>query len=194
MRELPKEKIERVKAAGYYFPKQIVYAGYSSNIIGYDVNNFVSKGAIPIFWGGEARMERGLLLNYQRNIFHSRKVFALDWGAGIGFWKSEKNNQTFFTLSAYPVFRFNFLRSQNADFYFEYSVAGPTYISKVLIDGKQTGEHFTFQDMMGVGVFAGKKKNVNAGIRIAHYSNGNLFPQNDGLMIPLTVSLGYAFE
>lgn len=194
MRELPKEKIERVKAAGYYFPKQMLYAGYSSNIIGYDVNAFVSKGAIPIFWGGEARMKRGLLLNYQRNIFHSRKVFALDWGAGIGFWKSNKNKQTFFTISAYPVFRFNFLRSQTTDFYFEYSVAGPTYISKLLIDGKHTGEHFTFQDMMGLGFFTGKKKNINAGLRIAHYSNGNLFPQNDGLMIPLTFSLGYAFE
>jgi hypothetical protein len=73
-------------------------------------------------------------------------------------------------------------------------VAGPTYISKVLIDGEETGRHFTFQDVMGIGIFAGEKKNINAGIRIAHYSNGNLFPQNNGVMIPLSFSLGYAFE
>ncbi|MBK6826807.1 MAG: acyloxyacyl hydrolase [Chitinophagaceae bacterium] len=32
------------------------------------------------------------------------------------------------------------------------------------------------------------------GIRIAHYSNGNLFPQNDGVKIPLTFNLGYVLN
>jgi hypothetical protein len=47
---------------------------------------------------------------------------------------------------------------------------------------------------MGVGAYTGKKRNVYAGIRIAHYSNGNLFPQNDGVMIPLIFSVGYAIQ
>jgi hypothetical protein len=46
---------------------------------------------------------------------------------------------------------------------------------------------------MGFGVFAGKQKQLNAEIKIAHYSNGNLFPQNNGVMVPLTFGLGYSF-
>jgi len=46
---------------------------------------------------------------------------------------------------------------------------------------------------MGVGVFLGGSRNVNAEIRIAHYSNGNLFPRTAGVTIPLGFNVGYAF-
>lgn len=194
MRELPAEKVETVKAAGYHFPRQMFFAGYATNALGYGANKAVSQGPVPIFWGGEVRVKSGLLLNYQRNIFHSRKVFALDWGIGAAVWKTSRDNANLFTLSAYPVFRFTTIRSKNTDIYLEYSVAGPTFISKADVDNRETGKKFTFQDVMGLGVFTGKNKNFNASIRIAHYSNGNLFPRNDGFMIPLTFNLGYAFD
>ncbi|MBK8611200.1 MAG: acyloxyacyl hydrolase, partial [Chitinophagaceae bacterium] len=98
-----------------------------------------------------------------------------------------------FTLSVYPLLRFTLLRSQKADLFFEYAVAGPTFISKKIIDNLNTGRQFTFHDFMGIGVFAGPKKNWNVGIRIVHFSNGNIFPQNNGLKVPLTVSFGYVF-
>ena len=79
------------------------------------------------------------------------------------------------------------------DAYFYYSVAGPTYISKKIIDHIDTGEHFTFQDNMGVGMFFGEKRNLNAEIRIGHYSNGNIFPLNGAVKIPLSLNFGYAF-
>ncbi len=69
---------------------------------------------------------------------------------------------------------------QPVDFYFNYSAAGPAYISKVVLDDKNTGKHFTFQDFMGIGIFAGKKRNINAEIKIQHYSNGNIFTANPG--------------
>jgi hypothetical protein len=47
---------------------------------------------------------------------------------------------------------------------------------------------------MGIGILAGKKRNLEAGIKIAHYSNGNIFPQNNGVMIPLTFGLGYTWN
>jgi hypothetical protein len=85
------------------------------------------------------------------------------------------------------------MRKRSADYFLEYAVAGPTFISKVKLDGVELGRKFTFHDFMGIGMIAGPKRNVYAGIRIAHYSNGNLFPQNDGVMIPLTFNLGYCF-
>jgi hypothetical protein len=172
----------------------MIQAGYTTNALGYGVNNFVSKGAIPVFWSGAAQVEKGFSLNYQRNIFHTRKVFSLDWGAGVSYWQSRKNKEKFYTISLYPVFRFTVLRLKSADFYFNYSFGGPAFISKRIIEGMNTGEKFTFQDFMSIGFFTGKKRNLNAEVRIAHYSNGNIFPQNNGVMIPLTLSLGYSFE
>ena len=155
------------------------------------MNDFVSK-KVPIFWGGHAKVDFGIAPHYERNVFHTRRLFALDIGASAGFYKTRETDQRFTTLSVYPLFRFTFLRTRPADMYFAYSLAGPTYISKIVLDGLDTGRHFTFQDFMGIGWFIGRERNLNVGVKINHYSNGNIFTQNAGVKIPLTFSVGYA--
>jgi opacity protein-like surface antigen len=191
IRALPEERVEAAARSGYIFHKQIVYLEYSSGF-GYGVNTFVSKD-VPIFWGGHAEVDFGLAPHYEQNVFHTRKTFALDVGASAGFYRTRHNHDDFYTLSAYPLFRFMFVRSKSADVYAVYSLAGPTYISSILLDGLDTGRHFTFQDFIGVGMFLGRQRNLNVGLKINHYSNGNIFPQNAGIKIPLTFSVGYAF-
>jgi opacity protein-like surface antigen len=192
MTPLPADRVERNSKSGYIFPHQLIQVGYSTNALGYGVNKLVSED-LHIFWGGDAELRRGFTLHYQRNVFHSRKVFALDWGASFSTWESRIQRDKFYTLSLYPLFRFTALRLKPFDLYLNYSVAGPTYISRLFIEDINTGKHFTFQDFMGMGVFAGKKRNLNAEIRIAHYSNGNIFSENAGVKIPLTFNLGFAF-
>jgi len=46
---------------------------------------------------------------------------------------------------------------------------------------------------MVLGGFFGKDRRYNAELRISHYSNGNIFPANDGVKIPLTFNIGYIF-
>jgi hypothetical protein len=46
---------------------------------------------------------------------------------------------------------------------------------------------------MGAGVFVGRKRNVTLGVKINHYSNGNIFTENAGLKIPVTVTAGLTF-
>ncbi len=191
MRPIPPARVEANGQSGFVFPRQIIQFEYSS-ASGYSVNDFVSR-KVPIFWGGHARVDFGVAPHYERNVFHTRKIFALDAGASAGFYKTRQNNDRFYTLSLYPLLRFTFVRSTLADIYFAYSLAGPTYISKIVLDDLNTGRHFTFQDFMGIGVFAGKNRHLNAGVKINHYSNGNIFTQNAGVKIPLTFSLGYAF-
>jgi hypothetical protein len=193
LKEISQEKVISNSKRGYYFARHILQIGFTTNAFSYGVNDLFSK-KLPLFWGGAAHVKRGFSFHYQRNIFHARKVFSMDWAAGIGLWKSRQKGEDFFTLSLYPVLRFTAFRSPKADLFFEYTVAGPTFISKKLIDNETTGRHFTFYDAMGLGMITGKKKNFNAGIRIAHFSNGNLFPQNDGVKVPLTFSLGYVLK
>ncbi len=126
-------------------------------------------------------------------MFHTRKRFAFDLGASASYWKSNGNRDVFGTFSAYPLFRFFLARTRPADLYFSYSLAGPTYISQTMIDGRDTGERFTFQDFMGVGAFFGKTRRLNAELGLKHYSNGNVFTKNASIKIPLTLTLGLAF-
>ena len=185
--------INRSVETGYIYPKQWLQLGFSTNGLGYGVNNFLAEGLVPVFWGGEAEVAKGIYASYQRNVYHGAKVFSLDWGINAAFWQSHENKENFITLSVFPVFRFSWLRTKPVDMYFFYSVAGPTYISKYLIDQKETGGHFTFADYMGIGGFAGKDRKINFELKIGHYSNGDLLPFNEGVKIPLSISLGRTF-
>ena len=194
------KQIQKTAESGMIHPKQWLQIGYSSNIIGYGVNNFVSNQYFPIFWGGNAHVKQGVSLNYQRNVFHSAKFFAIDWGINASAWQTTGINgnttngeESFFTLSLFPVFRLNFLQTKLFDAYFYYTVAAPTFISKKIIDGYDTGEKFTFMDNMGAGIFFGEDRRYNAELKIGHYSNGNIFPNNDAVKVPLSLNLGYAF-
>ena len=192
MRPLSEEQVRESCTSGYVFPVNMIQVGYSTNSFGYDVNKAVSK-QVPIFWGGEVEVAKGIAVRYQRNVFHTRKVFSLYFGASASYWKSNKTNTDFYTFSVFPVFRFTLIHTKPVDYYFNYSVAGPSYISKIDIDGHQTGRHFTFQDFMGMGFYTGKKRNFNLEVNINHYSNGNMFTENAGVKIPLTFNLGYTF-
>jgi hypothetical protein len=194
LRPLPEDRVRENTNSGFIFPRNLVQVGYSTDFAGFQVNKVVSGGGVPIFWGGLAQVEGGFTLRYQRNVFHTRRVFSFDLGVSAARWKSRFDGAGFYTASMFPEFRFTPLHMGGADLYFNYSLAGPTTISRATIDGNDTGRHFTFQDFMGMGIYAGKTRRWNAEIQIGHYSNGNLFPQNAGVSIPLTFMLGYTFH
>lgn len=193
LRRLPAAQADADSADGRIWPRNIVQIGYATNALGYGVNNFVSKGAVPVFWSGSVQAANGESANYERHLLHTRRFFSLDWGADVASWQSRQSGERFYTASVYPVFRFTMVRTRLADFYLSYSLAGPTLITRTAIDGQDTGRHFTFQDFMGAGVFLGRSRRIAADIRIAHYSNGNLFAQNPGVTIPLGFYLGSTF-
>ncbi len=193
VRNLPAGQVDTDSASGPLWPKNIVQIGYVTDALGYGANDFVSKGAVPVFWTGSVQVANGLSVNYQRNLLQTRRFFALDWGASVSSWKSRKTDERFYTASVYPVARFIAVRTNPLELYFSYSLAGPALITRTSIDGEATGKAFTFQDFMSAGIFLGKKRRVSAEVRIAHYSNGNLFPQNPGVTIPLGFYLGTSF-
>ena len=193
VRHLPARQVDTDSATGPVWPKNIVQIGYVTDALGYGANDFVSKGAVPVFWTGSVQVANGLSLNYQRNLLQTRRFFALDWGASVSSWKSRKMDERFYTASVYPVARFIAVRTNPLELYFSYSLAGPALITRTSIDGEATGRAFTFQDFMSAGLFLGRKRRVSAEVRIAHYSNGNLFPQNPGVTIPLGFYLGTSF-
>jgi hypothetical protein len=193
MRPLPPERVAENAAAGFIFPRTIAQVGYATDAFGFSANRFFHE-TVPIFWGGDVKVRRSVVsLQWERNVFHTKKVFALDFGASYSEWRSQQANDRFRTLSVFPVLRFMVVRSRHADAYVSFSEAGPTYISRVTIDGRAMGGHFTFQDFMAAGMFIGPRKRFNVELNLNHYSNGNLMADNAGVTVPLALKLGYAF-
>jgi opacity protein-like surface antigen len=193
MRRVPAEPGEADPGNGPLWPRNFIQVGYITNALGYGVNDFFTTGKTRIFWHGTVEVANGLSVEYRRNIFHTRRFFALDWGAGTSSWKSRINGQRFYTASLYPVLRVPLVRTNPFESYFSYSLAGPALITRTDIDGQVTGRKFTFQDFMGIGFYLSRKRRVTGEVRIQHYSNGNLFSQNPGITIPLGFYLGSTF-
>lgn len=189
MRRLPPERVQANAQSGFHFPANVIQLE-TSTAFGYGVNHFFAKS---VFWDGSVRVDRGEALHLVHNVFHTRRVFALDVGASGSTWRSQAQREGFYTLSVYPQFRFTVLHTRPADLWAVYSVAGPTYISRAVIDSQAMGSRFTFQDFMGVGTFIGRERRISVGLKINHYSNGNMFTQNAAVTVPLTVDVGYAF-
>jgi hypothetical protein len=193
MRALPPDEVARNAVAGWVFPVQAVQVQYAGGGVGLGLTHVFSHD-LPIFWNGNVHASGGLGARYERNVFHTRKVFALDLGVSASVWQSELERNRFAAFSGYPLLRFTLVRARTADFFVWYSLAGPTFISRSVIDSSTAGpNHFTFQDSIGAGMFVGRGRHVTISASITHYSNGNIFATNPGVATPLAIGIGYAY-
>jgi len=182
----------------FYFPKHFIQVGYATSNIGFFLNNFFSgnvkvkesKLGLPIFWHGDSKASEAFSFSYQKTVYRTEKLFSLDWGVSFTTFSTVKTNTSAFAVSIFPVLRFYVLRKNNVDLYLNYSVIGPTILSKANFDNLGTGPSLTYQDFMGIGMFLGKKRKLNLEFKIMHYSNGNFFPDNAGIDLPLMFNVG----
>ena len=186
----------------YFFPKNIFQISYGTGALGFGMNEFFSMNVkvgnfesfgIPVFWLGDVKAEHAFSLTYQRLIYRSEKTFSLDWGVSATYFQSQAGKSDVFAFSIFPVLRFYLYRNRNYDFYTNYSIIGPAFISKSNIDGFESGPKITYHDTMGFGVFFGKERAYNFELRIMHYSNGNIFTRNAGVAVPIQFTLGKTF-
>lgn len=199
LQKIPETDAQKYSAdTSYFFPEQIFQLGFGTGEIGFFTNRFFSAQAkvgnfeslgIPIFWYGDVKAKSVFSATYQRTAFRTRRYFSLDWGASATYFKSYAGSPVW-AVSVFPNIRFYLFRTRDFDFYTNYSVIGPTYISASTIDGIKTGTSFTYQDFMGFGVFFGSSRQYNFDVKIMHYSNGNIFTENAGVAIPLLFSVG----
>ncbi|WP_232734677.1 acyloxyacyl hydrolase [Polaribacter sp. ALD11] len=200
--KLPKEQVEKHENNGHFFPKNMVQVSYGNSKIGFGANrffgmslkvgNFESFG-IPVFWVGAVKAAHSFSITYQRLAFRTEKIFSLDWGVSITAFQTEATQENVLAFSIFPTMRFYLLRRKGFDMYTNYSLIGPTFLTKGNLDNLKTGPKTTYQDTMGLGVFFGKKRAYNAELRIMHYSNGNIFPNNSGVAVPIQFTFGKTF-
>ena len=79
--------------------------------------------------------------------------------------------------------------------YFFVRALGPSYISENTLGSREQDNHFAFQALFGVGLrFSGPRGGKRyVAVSWKHFSNANIFSDNDGIDIPVVLSFGAKF-
>ena len=114
--------------------------------------------------------------------------------AGAGHWwvPGASMHQSLNIFALAPVIRYYFAKTPRFSPYFEASI-GVSYLSKTRFVDRNLGEHFSFQDEVGIGTAYGDHQQWYASLSALHYSNGSLSAMNAGITVPLILNVGYHF-
>ena len=115
------------------------------------------------------------------------------WEFGFSYWESDTGpNREMEVFSINPVFTYE-LGSPDQAFlpYVDFSI-GIAYMSDTRIADKKLGQHFQFDDRLGLGVRFGHQKRHDVALSARHVSNAGLDNDNDGFDI-FSLTYGYRF-
>ncbi len=82
-----------------------------------------------------------------------------------------------------------------AEPFFYVRALGPSYISANRLGDRQQAHNFAFQAQIGVGAIIRRRNNSDVIIAVSwkHFSNANLFNDNDGIDLPIVLNFGFSF-
>lgn len=158
------------------------------------VSGNIKRPPAPIFWTAKTKADKGMTVLYEHTLYHTQKYFSLNVGGDVSWWQYPASTvENLYAVSAFFDVRFWFFHSHYFSPYFTYAIAGPTWISRNYLGRAYLGKHFLFQDFMGVGANIGQHPAFNVSVKFWHYSNGDIFPRNNGFDVPIVLSLGVIF-
>ncbi|TCI03298.1 acyloxyacyl hydrolase [Corallincola luteus] len=133
-----------------------------------------TAGADLIFW------------QYERS---SRQTLFL--GTGITYLGTDEDvNEEIYAISVFPQLNLYTDKWGENQPYFFVRALGPTYLSSRKLGEREQGKRFAFQAQVGAGVYFGANESWLVSVSYKHFSNANLFSPNDGLDVPILLSLG----
>ena len=112
-----------------------------------------------------------------------------------GIRTNANRNSSLEAISIYPQLTLFPVSEHFEDYYFFVRALGPTYISKNSLGDRNQSKNLTFQAQVGVGRELSLENGRSLLMQISwkHFSNANIFSDNDGIDIPVTFTLGYQF-
>ncbi|WP_232061079.1 acyloxyacyl hydrolase [Vibrio taketomensis] len=118
----------------------------------------------------------------------------LSIGTGVTriYTNSATGNSNITAISLFPELRL-FTNQFDKVWFFHARALGPTYLNHENLGEREQASKFVFQAQVGAGVYLDKAKKYQLRLLYRHFSNANLDKPNDGLDIPLMLSLGIAF-
>ena len=117
---------------------------------------------------------------------------------GVGYTKLRSDtasNDEIDIISIYPQLTLTPVKLLSRNWYFFVRALGPSYISSNALGDRKQDNHFTFQAQAGFGYSKSLGQNTDLLIQVSwkHFSNANLFKDNDGIDVPLNLAIGLRF-
>jgi hypothetical protein len=125
---------------------------------------------------------------------------------GVSYTRLETNaadDGTLYAVSVYPQItlypsptsRIAGRSPRWAEPFFFVRALGPTYISDSTLGSRRQADSFAFQAQVGAGVQLnpGAERRTVVAISWKHFSNADLYSDNDGIDVPLVISVGVTF-
>lgn len=103
--------------------------------------------------------------------------FSGYWSGAYTHWNKGAYGRTTHSLSASPVFTYNFHTNNAIKPFIEVGI-GVSLFSTTKVGSRNIGSAFHFEDRLGIGAHFG---NNTIGIRAIHYSNAGLKKPNSGI-------------
>jgi lipid A 3-O-deacylase len=113
------------------------------------------------------------------------------------------DNRSLYALSIYPQITLYPTKTSRvaarspswAEPFFFVRALGPSYISDSTLGTRRQAHSFAFQAQVGAGVLLnpGAERRTVVAVSWKHFSNANLYADNDGIDVPLVISVGMTF-
>ncbi|MCH9617249.1 MAG: hypothetical protein SP4CHLAM5_07720 [Chlamydiia bacterium] len=146
----------------------------------------------PLMWNARLKVDRSIMMGFEQPIYAYKKHIELYSGISCGYMQTLRNYQdTIGVVSAYLLARLYIFRSDIFNGYFIYSPAGPSLLTKAKFASTSFSNNFVFQNQFGIGASIGKNAETEFFLKLYHYSNGDIFPINGGIDIPLVIGMSF---
>lgn len=134
------------------------------------------------------------MLSYDPGIYRWRH-FNVYFDGGASYFRVNRatENKSLYTLAIAPVVRYQFNRHYFLHPFLEISI-GAAYLSKIYLQNRPLGMHFSFQDRVGIGTLLGQDERISVSLKALHYSNAHFSKCNSGFTLPIVLEMTYRFR
>lgn len=144
----------------------------------------------------------GIDYSFFRQVRSSRSSIHI--GASYTYMRANSDEyDTIHSVSIYPQLTLyptdkSWIRSlvpDNTHPFFYVRALGPSYINANRLGSQQQSHNFAFQAQIGVGlqIHQDKNRQIIVALSWKHFSNANLFDDNDGIDLPIVLNFGIRY-
>lgn len=171
-----------------------IYAtGGSFSVSGYErgaVPSNVYRPSKPLMWTARLKVDRAIIAAYEKRIYKPWNYLEFYSGLSVGYLeKNQAHQDSISVISNYIMMRVYLMKTSFCGLFLLYSPAGPSFLSKKNFVKTGFSNRFVFQDQFGLGAEVKGRAHYEIFAKLYHFSNGDIFPINGGIDIPLMVGL-----
>lgn len=145
----------------------------------------------PLMWSARLKVDTAYFFGLEKDFYSTGKYFSPCYGGSFGQLATRKGiKDQCFVLSSYLGLKFFCPLGLNARLFLFYSPGGPSLLSNNTFVETSFSNRFVFTDQLGVGVKWDRNFGFEMGARLYHFSNGDIFPINGGIDVPIMFYLG----